>query len=214
MTNDISIKQRQFDFWEVFLIICLAYTVVTILVIFFEEDLFRIFTPFLAPFILLFVFLVYLVLAFASVSYIPFQIRKVSWRVFVPAIINSITFLVVYCFYGTLGDLRINLGFRINENSYIQVVQWVEQSLSNGGILLNDGKEEVVFLPKVFHGLSEDNRIYVTKYQEDITIFFYRGGGLFEYSPGFTYRSDNNFPADNGDIVCYRQIKPHWYACS
>lgn len=214
MTNDSPVQQKQISFFEIFIITCLGYTILTIFTIFFEEDLFRILTPFLAPFILLATFLGFMLLACISILYIPFQIRKLMWRVFTPAIINLTTFLIVYYFYDSIKELRIDIGFEVNKNRYNQAAQWVMQSINKNEILLDLGEEQTVFLPKDFHGLSEDNRVYVTNGGDVVTIFFSRGGGLFEYYPGLKYISVDMIPSDDGDIVCYRKIKPNWYECS
>jgi hypothetical protein len=201
------------DFWEIFSIICLAYVVITMLTIFFEEDLLRIFTPFLAPFLLLFILLGYAVLLIASLIYMPLQIRALRWRVLIPIVINSITILIVYNFYSTLGRLRADIGFKMNEERFTQAANWVTQSIENGALDLNETSDTVI-LPKEYESLAEDGRVWVTKKYGVIDIFFYRGGGLFEYAPGYKYRSDNtNPPIEDGDIVCMRRIKTNWYDC-
>jgi hypothetical protein len=213
MTNDISIKQRQIDFWEVFLIICLDYTVITMLAIFLEEDLFRILSPFFAPFFLLFIALGYLVLVAASILYIPFQIRNLAWRVLIPIAINSMTFLIVYNFYDSLEKLRVDIGFQVNEKRFNQAVNWVTQSIQNGDLDLND-RSDTVILPKEYKNLADDGRVWVTNKYGVISIFFSRGGGMFEYYPGYRYRSDNAYPPiEDGDIVCMRRIRMNWYDC-
>jgi hypothetical protein len=213
MTNDISIRQKQIDFWEVFLIICLAYAFVAMLAIFFAEDLFRIFTPFLAPFFLLFIAFVYLVVSIASLLYIPFRIKGLTWRVFTPAAVNLLTFFVVYNFSDHLGVLRVDIGFKLNEKKYGQAANWITESIQNGELNLNETSDTVILPPK-YQNLAEDGRVWVTNKYGVIDIYFYRGGGLFEFAPGYKYRSDDaNPPIEDGDILCIRRISPHWYDC-
>jgi hypothetical protein len=213
MTNDISVRQKQIDFWEISLIICLVYTVIIMLAIFFEGDLFRILTPFFAPFFLLFIALGYLVLSVASFLYIPFQIRVLRWRAFIPVAVNLLTFLIAYNFYDELGNLRVDIGFRINERRFNQAANWVTQSIQIGDLDL-DERSDTVILPKEYKSLADDGRVWVTNKYGVISIFFSRGGGMFEYGPGYKYRSDNAYPPiEDGDIVCVRRIKTNWYDC-
>lgn len=214
ITTDISNQQKWMTFFKAFTVLCIGFTVITILTIFFEEDLFRILTPFFAPFILLFIFLGYLVLVLSSIVYIPFQIKKVSWRAFLPVIINLTTFLVVYYLYDAIGNFRIDIGFRLNEWRYEQSANWAVRSLENGGLKLEEGKEITIPLPPLYKYLADRDQIYVTRENGNYRIFFSRGGGMFEYSPGYMYHSGNvNPPLTDGDIVCTRKIKPNWYDC-
>jgi hypothetical protein len=214
MTNDMSVEEKPITFFELFVIACLGYTIATFFTVFFEEDLFRIFTPFLAPFILLATFLGYLVLAGTSILYIPFQIKKLVWRVFIPVIINSATFLTVYYFYDSIKDFRIEIGFQINKNRFNQAASWVSQSIQNGGLDLEEARGTVI-LPKEYKNLADDGRVLVTNEYGVITILFFRGGGMFEYGPSFVYRSDNIASGFEiyGDIQCNKWLSPNWYDC-
>jgi hypothetical protein len=162
MATGTSVKQTQREILEIFSVVCLSYIVITMLTIFFEEDLFRIFTPFLATFLLLFIILGYLVLAVISLLYIPFQIRKVSWRVFIPIIINLITFLIVYYLYNPLGDLRIDISFQMNENRFNRAASWITQSIQNGDVNLEE-TSGTVMLPKEYKSLADSCLVLVTK---------------------------------------------------
>lgn len=213
MTKEIAGQQERIVFFEVFLIICAGFTVLTMLTSFFEGDLFKIFTPFFVPFILLFVFLGYLVLVVVSLLYIPFQIKNLTWRVFAPVIINITTFLIVYYFYDLMGGLRVDMGFQINESRYNQAANWVTQSIQSGDLVLEDTGRGVL-LPREYRSLADDGKVYVIPAYGVISIFFSRGGGMFEYYPGYMYRSDDaNPPIKDGDIVCIRRIMPNWYDC-
>jgi hypothetical protein len=207
MTNDTSSQQKWITAFKIFTLTCVGFMVTTIFVMFFEEDLFRIFTPFLVPFIWLFMLLGYLVLVVSSFIYVPLQIRKVAWRVFIPIIINFITFFLVYYLYTPLENLRIDLGFKIKEDKFNQVVQWVNQSVKSGDLILEEGKTEFMVLPDQYRGVADRNRVWVTQENGVINIFFNRGGGMFESYPGFMYRSDDiSPPIEDGDIVCTRKI--------
>ena len=207
-------QQKSLVVFEIFTLTCLWFTATTISVIFFEEDLFRIFTPFLAPFILLFMFLGYLVLAFASILYIPLQIKKIFWRVLVPITINAITFCIVHYLYDDIGDFRIETKFQINEKRFTQAVNWITQSIQNGDITLDNNWSDIK-LPKEYRSLAEDGKVSVYYEYGTYIIQFYRGGGMFEYVPSYVYRSDNIAPPfeDFADTVCIRRLRPYWYDC-
>lgn len=200
--------------YSIFVSICAGITAFSVFLIFFEEDSLRILSPFLGFFPALITFSIYLFLAFFSLLYIPLQIKKVSWRAFIPLTINVITFLIVYYFYDSIGDLRIDIGFQINERRFNQVANWITQSIQNGDLIIEEGKEETVFLPEEYRNLTDRDRVYVTQENGSIRIFFNRGGGGFEYYPGYMYHSTNiTPPIEDGDIVCIRRIKPNWYDC-
>lgn len=214
-STDIQSAQRtSLAFFEFFSLICLWFTTTTITVIFFEEDLFRIFTPFFAPFILLFMFLGYLVLAFTSILYIPLQIKKVLWRVLMPITINAITFCIVYFLYDDIGDFRIETKFQISEKRYTQAANWVTQSIQNGDIALDNNWAHIK-LPREYRSLAEDGTVSVYYEYGTYAIHFYRGGGLFEFVPSYVYRSDNIAPPfeDFADTVCIKRLRPYWYDC-
>lgn len=66
-----------------------------------------------------------------------------------------------------------------------------------------------------YRGLAEDGRVYIIQNNEVISILFYRGGGMFEYSPSYVYRSDNITPPfeDFAETVCVKRLRPYWYDC-
>jgi hypothetical protein len=184
------------------------------LVIFFGEDLDRLLTPFFSPFILLFMLLGYSVLTLASILYIPLQVKWVLWRVLIPISINLITFCIVYYFYDAIGDLRVDMGFRINENRFNQAANWVMQSIQPNH---HDIKEVFwnISLPQEYQDLSDQGKVDAKYEYGVIIIWFYRGGGMFEYGPSFVYRSDNTATPFEAfaDIDCVRRLSPFWYDC-
>lgn len=204
--------------WEtlllIFVCICAGVTFLSVLLIFFEEDLFRILTPFFALFPSLITFSIYLFLVFFSLLYIPLQIKQVSWRVFLPLAINLATFLIVYYLYKPLGDLRVDMNFLFKENRLHKASQWITHSIQSGDLDIEEGEKESVFLPEEYRNLSDDDHVYVSKEHGVISIFFSRGSGSFEYYPGYMYNAENlSPPIKDGDIVCIRRIKPNWYDC-
>jgi hypothetical protein len=193
---------------------CIDFTILAILVMFFEADLQRILTPLIEPFLLLLLFLFYLILVIVSLVYIPLQLKKEAWHAFLPLLSNLLTFLSIYYLFIPLSEFRINFDFLIKQRQLDNVVQWVNESIQNGSLSFQEGKEQTVILPEKYRNLTDRNRIYVTKEHEDIRIFFSRGGGMFEYYPGYMYHSANvSPPIENGDIVCMRKLKPNWYDC-
>jgi len=208
-------KERKWKTFSLFFsLVCVGVTFLSIFLIFFEEDLLRIFSPLLGFFPLLITFAIYLFLVFFSLLYIPFQIKKISWRVFLPLAINLATLLIVYYLYKPLTNLRVDIGFLIRENRFNKASQWITQSVQNGSLVIEEGNEETVFLPTEYRNLSDNGHVYVAKENGAISIFFFRGGGMFEYYPGYMYNSKNvSPPIEDGDIVCIRKIKPNWYEC-
>lgn len=192
---------------------CIGFTILVILVMFFEADLGRILTPFIEPLFLLLLALVYFALVIITLIHILLQIKNTSWRAFLPISINIITFLSVSYLFVPLTEFRISVEFLIKKNRFNQVTQWVNHSIQNGSLTLEENKEETVSLPKEYQNLTDRDQIYVTQENGVISIFFSRGGGMFEYYPGYKYRSDNTTPPDYGDISCSRKIESHWYDC-
>jgi hypothetical protein len=206
-------RERKFERFSTLSKICIAFSFSVVAVMFFEQDLMRILTPFLEPFLLLLLALVFLGLIIASIVHIFTQVKTLHLFAFLPILINVITFLLVSNFFVPLGYLRADVGFLIRENKFNRVVEWINQSIQTGEIELEEGKEKTVELPKQYRGLSDRNRVYVTQENGVISIFFSRGGGMFEFTPGYKYRSDNKTPPKDGDTNCKREIKPHWYDC-
>src|SRR5215204_3803576 len=124
--------------YSILVSICAGITVFSVFLIFFEDDLSRILTPFFGLFPALITFSIYLFISFFSLLYIPLQIKKISWRAFIPLIINITTFLIVYYFYDSIGNLRIDIGFRINEQRFNQVATWITQSIQNGDLNIEE----------------------------------------------------------------------------
>jgi hypothetical protein len=89
----------------------------------------------------------------------------------------------------------------------------VTQSIQNGDLDLND-RSDTVILPKEYKNPADDGQVWVTNKYGIISIFFSRGGGMFEYYPEYRYRSDNTYPPiEDGDIVRMRRIIMNWYDC-
>lgn len=213
-TNTVNDNKKSLNFFMNFTLICLLFSTATIFVIFFEEDLFRLFTPFLAPFIFLFMFFVYLILTLASILYVPFQIKKIFWRVLAPIIINMITFCIVYYLFDDIINFRIETKFLLNEKRFNQASNWIVQSIQNGDINLDNNWAHIK-LPREYRSLAEDGTVSVYYEYGTYAIHFYRGGGLFEFVPSYVYRSDNIAPPfeDFADTVCIKRLRPYWYDC-
>jgi hypothetical protein len=113
-----------------------------------------------------------------------------------------------------LGYLRSDIGFLIRENKFNQAAHWVNESIQNGNLKIEEGKEETVMLPAEYRNIADRDRVYVTQENGAFRIFFSRGGGMFEFYPGYMYQSANiPPPIEDGNIVCNRKIKPNWYDC-
>lgn len=182
----------------------------TILIIFFETDLSRILTPFFTPFLFLLIVSIYLTLVIYSFLYL---IKEKSWSRLAPLIINLITLVFTIYLFVPLHNLRIDIDFLLKKDRFNQVVQWTNQSIQGGSLILEETKEKAAPLPKQYQNLSDRGQIYVKKEKGTIRIFFSRGG-MFESYPGFMYISGNNPPPIEGrDLNCTRFIEPHWYEC-
>lgn len=185
-----------------------------VLFIFFEEDITRLFTPFILPFLCIGSPIIYLLLVIVSIVHILPQTEDMTWEFYSPLLINLVTICTVIFLYKPLGDFRVNVDFQIKEERLYKTSNWIIQSIENGNIDLDHNW--IVDLPKEYKGLAEDDRIFLAHENEVISIQFYRGGGMFEYSPSYVYRSDNISPPfeDFPDTVCTRRLRPYWYDCN
>lgn len=184
-----------------------------ILIIFFEGDILRIFTPFILPLLCLALPLFFFALVIISIIHILPQTEDIIWKSYIPLEINLLTLVTVMFLYQPLGDLRVDIGFLIQEKRFNQVIEWINLSIENKDLTLDEGGE-VVLLPDKYRNLTDNDRVSITKENSEIIIFFSRGGGMFEYYPGYMYHSGNvSPPIGDGDIVCIRKIKPNWYDC-
>lgn len=214
MNKKSTIKSRLANI-STFTMVCIGFAFLTIPAMFFEADLSRIVTPFLELFFFLFFILIYLILFVISLIYIFLRIKKRPNHALLPILVNVITFYFVFFLFMPFHNLRINVEFLIKKDRFYQVVQWVDKSIQNGEIVLEQNHQEVVRLPDDYRNVSDGDRVLVQKEEDVLNVYFLFGGGMFEYYPGFMFRSDNNPPPiENRDIECFRKIKPHWYYCS
>lgn len=184
-----------------------------VFLIFFEEDITRLFTPFILPFLCIGSPIIFLLLVIISIVHILPQTDDMTWKSYSPLLINLATICTFIFLYEPLGDFRINTGFQIKEKKFDQAAQWIIQSIKNGDV--NPDIDWSVNLPMEYRGLAEDGRVFIIQNNEVISILFYRGGGMFEYSPSYVYRSDNITPPfeDFAETVCVRRLSPYWYDC-
>src|SRR4030067_1150088 len=127
--------------------ICAGFTVITVLVMFFELDISRILTPFIEPLLLIFLFLVFVVLSVASFIYVVKRFDVNPLDAFLPFSLNALTVVTVIFFFRPLQDLRVDIAFKMNSDKYKQVVHWVNESIQSGEINLEDNKLDVLSLP-------------------------------------------------------------------
>lgn len=184
-----------------------------LLLIFFEGDITRVFTPFILPFLCIGSPIIYFLLVIVSIIHILPQTEDLTWKSYSPLLINLATICTVIFLYKPLGDFRINAEFQIKEKRFDQAAQWIIQSIENGDI--NPELDWNIDLPKKYRGLAEDGRVSINQSNGVISIQFYRGGGMFEYYPSYVYRSDNRAPPfeDFAETVCIRRLRPYWYDC-
>jgi len=216
MNSDANIWKSLIAGISTFSKMCAGFTVTTILVVFFELDLSSLLTPFIEPLLLIFIFLVFVVLAIASFIYVVKRFDANPLDAFLPFSFNALTAVTVIFFFRPLQDLRVDIAFKMNSNKYEQVVQWVNKSIQNREISLEVNRLDVISLPEEYKNISLNDRIIVERHENGFDIFLSPWGGLFEYSPGFMYRSDDTFPPDGeiAEIECRRKIQPHWFYCS
>lgn len=195
--------------------ICIGFNLLAILVSFFYLDLDRLLTPFLIPLFLLFLAAVFVVLVFISLVYIPTRFKKMSWKAFFPLIVNGITFLTVSYLFFPIGNVRTDVEFLVRKTTCEKTILWVNESLLRGEIVLKQGSEYIQ-LPSQFRRAAYGGQIIVEKDGDNLSIFYPIEWGLFEYFPGFLYRSTGIAPPDgtlNGDLTCEVQQAPYWYYC-
>jgi hypothetical protein len=213
--SDTNLWKRLLTSISTFSKICAGFAIITVLIIFFELDISRILTPFIEPFLLIFFLLVFVVLAIASLVHIPKRFNANPLDAFLPFSINALTAVTVFFFFFPLQDLRVDIEFAIKSDKYQQIVEWVDESIQNGEIELETNRLDVILLPEEYRGSTTFDRIIVKRHKYGISVFMSPWAGMFEYNPGFVYRSDDTFPSDDfAEIECHRKIQPHWFYCS
>lgn len=80
----------------------------------FRWTLVDIFTPFLEPFLGIFVFTIFLILLLCSIFYAPIRYKKLKFRSLLPLAINLVVVLVVIFIPFTYISLKINYVFNLN----------------------------------------------------------------------------------------------------
>ncbi len=214
MTTSSPARRTAIAQSKAFISVCLTFTLTVVLFVFFEEDLLRLLTPFLEPPLIVALLLMYAFLFIASVVWVLVQWKKRLWHALIPMAVNSALPLVVYFLYLPLTHLNNDIKFWTNETRYEEAAQWVTQSVESGQQAFTEKPILVVELPPQFPGIADRNQALVSRENGIITVFFSRGGGMFEFYPSFMYRSDSPPPPVNdGDINCVRQLKPGWYDC-
>jgi hypothetical protein len=183
---------------------------------FFELDIYAILSPFIEPLFLIFLLLVFVGLVIASFIYMPKHFKANPAEAFLPFSLNVLTVVVVIFFLHPLTNLRVDIDFQMKSGKYQQIVQLVNESIQSGEINLEDDQLDVIYLPKEYKNIAAFDRIIVERHENGIGVFMSPWGGMFEYNPGFMYRSDDDFPPNGeiADIECRRKIQPHWFYCS
>jgi hypothetical protein len=176
----------------------------------FYWDIVDIFTPFLAPLLMLGFWMCFFASGvFCLVMWL--QHRKTHFVQGATAIIIHFLTLIIVI-YVPFHTIMLDLNFRLNYHSRMQVVAMVEQQKRAS----QTTTEEIeVSLPNGYRHLSRGGGDIIVDRSPTLTIvFFYTFRGILGSFSGFMYRSDNSSPQQDdlgGEYVQIEKLRDHWY---
>ena len=194
---------------------CFAFLISLVLFLFFYLDLTEFLRSYIAQALFLPFIFVFLILLFVSFYVFITNIKSPSFRTSFPLLINIITILIV--FFLPLRDSRINLEFKINEDNYKQVVQWIENNVDDGKMNPDNFLyEREIMLPEEYQNVTFDGTIYIIMKRDTLFVFFPMAGKMHHYSrPGFLYNSTKT--AHTGILFSYvggcQSLDDYWKYC-
>jgi hypothetical protein len=113
-------------------------------------------------------------------------------------------------------EVREIIEFRLKKGAYENVIAWIDESLQNNELVLTEGNSEFIELPNLYRNSVYGEKIIIEMKDNELSIFFPIGDGLFEYFPGFMYRSMGSAPPKGAlypELECKIHQTPNWYLC-
>ena len=172
-------------------------------------DLAKSFDVYLAAYFWAFLSYILRALAILSIIYIFIQFKNISWKVFVPLILNSITFWILFSssYIDMVWNARMKYELQLNKSRYEEIITKFEnQELKpldeNGYIRLSPTPRDFILV----------NQNY------DVTSVFFDTGTGFHSYVDFMYRSDDSQPPTAEFMGTYwlncKHQELYWYYCS
>lgn len=193
-----------------------TFGIISLLVIFFGDDLMQVMTPFFYSLLFVLLIFIFVVMLIASIVFAFARVKVMSRKAFVPLAVNIFAFnAVVFLFY-PLPDWRRDIEFWRKKDKYNSVVNWIDFAVQNEEVDLGDYGFGVIALPSEFDNVTPYDRVIVEKRNGDFCVEFPAiFGGMFEYEPRFWYCPSLEISEiPNGpDDFCEVQKAPSWYVC-
>ncbi|TYP72377.1 hypothetical protein [Paenibacillus methanolicus] len=168
-----------------------------------------IFTPFFAPFIELFGYLVFIVCS--SIVFVYFVVSKPFQRARngIPILINIVVLILILIVPFT--SLTLNLDHRFNKSEREEVIKMVLDGSLKPNVSYNAA---IIHLPEKYRKLSKGGGEIVREGRgQDTHILFYTYRGVVDNFAGFIYTVDGKSPDEMlfGDFIQVKKLEKNWY---
>ncbi|NHM32421.1 hypothetical protein [Neobacillus terrae] len=185
------------------LILSIISSIFTILYEVYQWKLVDLLSPFIAPFLWLFLFGFFAFVTFKSFKHL---FKRKDW---IPSIIQTVTLLVIIFFPFT--KMTLDMDFKMNKHEREKVVEMVQ----NNKLKQEDPESTLIQLPRQYKHLSKgEGEIVVEKAKNANYILFFTYRGILDNFSGFVYSSTGQKPsrnAFNGDFKEVEKLDKHWY---
>ncbi|MDQ0112442.1 hypothetical protein [Paenibacillus harenae] len=168
-----------------------------------------IFTPFIAPFIEMIGYLVFIVCSLIVFVYFvvskPFQRARNG----IPILINIVVLVLVFIVPFT--SLTLNLDYRLNKSEREEAIKLVVDESLKPNVPYNTA---LIHLPNKYEKLSKGGGEIVVKGSgQDTHILFYTYRGVVDNFAGFIYTADGRSPDETlfGDFIQVKKLDKNWY---
>lgn len=159
-------------------------------------------TPFLMPFVWLFVFFIFLTTLIASLG---FLIKRKSWKPFIIQV-----FSIIFYFFFPFTQLMINLDYAFNREERQEVLKLIESEKISPNVSYNNS---IIHLPKEYQHLSKGGGDILIE-ENGQEVFFFTFRGILDNFSGFIYSSYDQEPQREdfgGDYKEVKRIDKNWY---
>ncbi len=171
-------------------------------------DLTKLFDVYFVAFFWAFLTSTLKILTALALVYLFIQFKTIRWKAFIPIILNSLTFWIVFnsSYFETAWNTRIKYELPLNKIKYEETItkfenQELEPADENGYVRLSPKPGDFVL---------------VNKSNNVTSVFFDVGAGFHDYV-GFMYRSDDSAPPSTMFMGAYwlscKHQEVYWYYC-